>query len=143
MDDPFYKVLYILQEKFKCQYFQFVQKKWNVKQLVTNINTLQCAILISLISSENNYNHVLAIVFDQIIDFQEESTCDFNVKNLDTICGSTYQGYDRAYALKFDNLMIAELKRIHTDFDFKLFRASIESNTKILQLNQKKKAKKV
>ena len=141
-DDPYYKVLYLLREKFRCQFFQLVQKKWSAEQLVMNINSLQCPILISLISLGNNYNHVIAIVFHRIIDFQEQSTCDFNVENLNAICGSAFQGYDRAYALQFDNLMINQFKRLHSKFDFKIFRASIQNDRKLLQCNQHKKQKK-
>ena len=96
--NPITKCLWILREKFNCKttarlncdYFRCGMSAF------TNLSKIRCPVLVSLVSTNSHYKHVIVIWQSRIIDFEHKSTYPLSTENLNFACGcgSTFTKID-------------------------------------------------
>ena len=101
--DPILKCLWILQERFKCKRtppLNTVHFK-SASAVVDNMSKVKFPLLVSICSTRSNYNHVVVVWKNQIIDFESQSTFPLTVSNLNYCCGpsSVFLGVERGYGI--------------------------------------------
>ncbi len=85
----FFKSLWILREKFKCQHTSLLDTSHfaTADSAFSNISKITFPLLLSVTGNSNTFNHVVVIWRYMIIDFESSMTIPLSVKTLNNLCG--------------------------------------------------------
>jgi hypothetical protein len=87
--DPFEKCIWILEKKFNCRRFGYLNTDHfkTSASVVEKLKQVHLPVLMSVVGKHSMYNHVVVIWRDMIIDFESRHVPTLCVRNVEQICG--------------------------------------------------------
>ena len=86
---PMEKCLWLLRDRYKCHVTQPLTHEviCSAAQIIKFVPMFPFPVLLSLIGTNTNNDHVIVVWKSRIIDFEQDVTYPFNGSNLDFACG--------------------------------------------------------